>query len=268
MVFGASGRGRAKIERPLIDQSIMSRAGPPRLQALRLGPRPLRMGRDRQHQRPAIEPEEAEITLARGEAAEVGRVQLAPLDRGRPQAADSLDPRAVIFALAFLDRPLRLRIDRPPLHIGPDVLDDHATDAQLSQPGDDVPRVGTQLVGGRPPTPRRRMMRAARRRHQQVDIALRNDLLRPGRRDILAIVDRGRVVAPVRLDCDRPMVQAAQIDIEAEAIKCLLGALRRAARTAEQVDDDFPLRHRFLGAGGMAEPDIGKVGGMKLPRGW
>src|SRR5262249_19970437 len=105
----------------------------------------LAVRRDRPGDRPAIAARHQDEALPRRGVAIVGGVELAPF-RIEAEPADGVDPGAEIFALARLDRRASARVDRAPADDFADVLDDDALDAQLGEPGHDVPGVGALLV--------------------------------------------------------------------------------------------------------------------------
>src|SRR5258706_7878990 len=87
------------------------------------------------------------------------------------------------------------------------------------------------------------MMGAGRRGRQQVEIAFRRDDMRRGRRDVLAVVPGLGKVPCVGIDRHWPVIEADELEFDAEFVQSAFDAAGRAACTAEQIGDELLAGH-------------------------
>ncbi len=218
---------------------------PPRLLAReqdQLAVRALAMCRHRPADAVPIAARHQNKALACRGVAVIRRVQLSPFGL-ETEALDRFDPCVKVFALAGLDRLAGSRIDRSPADELPHVFDDHALHAEFGEPRNDVPRIGALLVAGWFASARDAVMRACRRGHEKIEIALGDDQMRPHRCDVLTVMPRFRMIFPVRFDRDPPMVDADKLHFEAKLGQRASAAGRRSARTTQQVSNKHLAAH-------------------------
>lgn len=151
----------------------------------------------------------------------VGRVQLAPFGL-EPEPLDRFNPCMEIFTLAGRDRLTSANVDRTPSAEFPHVFDDDALHAQFGQPGDDVPWVAALLIARRLAASRYRMMCACWRGHQQVEVALRHEDVRPNGSNVLDVVASLRMVSLMRIDRSWPVIHTDQLHFKAKFLQCAL----------------------------------------------
>ena len=184
---------------------------------------------------PASAPDRLEEKApARRRVPEVGAVEDAPFDLVVARF-DRRQPRTEAIALARLER-APARAERPPFDELRDVLDDEPPDEKLVEPGEDQFRLRPELVAPRLSALCARVVRAARRRPEEVDAPARHEVGRDRLLDRhLQRVDV-RVILAHRVDGDLPMVDGDAPVPESELAQRQLEPGRRAAGPAEEVD--------------------------------
>src|SRR3990167_5444676 len=150
------------------------------------------------------------------------------------ERAQRLQERGVRLALVTLQR-AAIRAERPPAPELGEVLNENRRDVELLRPLQDVPGRRARLVVNRASATRRRVMRAFRTRHQEIQAAARHDGARVDAFDRFTEMVDTRMIEAVGVDGGRPVIDGEQLQLEAQLLHGAHEAGARPTRPAEEV---------------------------------